>query len=183
MKLFLSKIHWPLITITYMLGILWSSLRPELHQKHDVVRETVHNGLHVPAYMGLTFLLVCTFQANEKSFVSIMESMKRRFSRIIGNNLKRHDDKNTTASATIRDRSAPIRVKNVNFFITMWTFIISASWGWINEIVQSHVPGRTCSVSDEVLNIIGTGLSLILIKKIKWLSVLQSEKTVTNSGS
>ena len=124
MKIVLSKIHWTLITAIYMLGILWSSLQPEVHQKHDVVRETVHNGLHVPAYMMLTFLLVRTFQS----------------------------------------------YKNTKLRIALWAFIISASWGWINEIVQSYVPGRTCSLSDEVLNIIGTGLSLILIKKIKWLT-------------
>ena len=122
-KLYLSKIQWTLITITYMLAILGSSLQPALHQKHDVVRETVHNGLHVPAYMGLTFLLVSTFQSY-----------------------------NTKSRVVLR------------------AFFISASWGWINEIVQSYVPGRTCLVSDEVLNIIGTGLSLILMKKIKWLT-------------
>ena len=124
MKIVLSKIHWTLITATDMLGILWSSLQPEVHQKHDVVRETIHNGLHVPAYMGLTFLLVSTFQA----------------------------------------------YKNTKSRVALWAFFISASWGWINEIVQSYVPGRSCSVSDEVLNIIGTGLSLILMKRIKWLT-------------
>ena len=107
-----------------MLAILWSSLQPEVHEKHNVIKETIHNGLHVPAYMGLTFFLVSTFQS----------------------------------------------YKNTKLRIALWAFFISASWGWINEIVQSYVPGRTCLVPDEVLNIIGTGLSLILMKKIKWLT-------------
>ena len=53
--------------------------------------------------------------------------------------------------------------------IVFWAFAISVWYGWLNEILQSFSPGRTCSVSDEVLNILGTTLALLLFKKFGWM--------------
>ena len=102
-----------------MLGILGSSLMPAQHEARNVVKESIHNGPHIPAYMGLTFLLVKMFQSYQ------------------------------------------VKAK-----IIIWIFLISALWGWINEIVQNYVPGRDCSVTDEIFNIIGTIAALILIKRL-----------------
>jgi len=52
---------WRLAAYFYILGILFFSVRPDLRPPGtgNVVVEQVKNWLHVPAYAGLTFLLLC----------------------------------------------------------------------------------------------------------------------------
>lgn len=59
----LSRRSWRLVTYLYALGILFFSLQPDLRPpgSENIMIDQVKNWLHVPAYAGLTFLLLCSF--------------------------------------------------------------------------------------------------------------------------
>jgi glycopeptide antibiotics resistance protein len=46
-----------------------------------------------------------------------------------------------------------------------WTLALSAGYGVLDELHQLQVPGRFASLTDMVLNILGTGIALWLIKR------------------
>lgn len=52
---------WRFFVYLYILGILFFSIQPDLRppDSGNAVVEQVKNWLHVPAYAGLTFLLLC----------------------------------------------------------------------------------------------------------------------------
>jgi len=54
---------WRLVTIFYALGILFVSIQPDLRppESKNIIIEQTKNWLHVPAYAGLAFLLLCSF--------------------------------------------------------------------------------------------------------------------------
>ena len=118
----IDKRLWLLATLIYMVLLMGVEISPDLHPgKASVAKQIAHNGLHVPAYAVLTFLLVNTLQ---------LYGVKKT---------------------------------------VLWAFAISVWYGWLNEILQSFSPGRTCSVGDEVLNILGAVIALVFMKKMRIL--------------
>ena len=46
----------------------------------------------------------------------------------------------------------------------LWVFLISVGYGGLIEVLQGLIPGRTPSLGDESLNILGTILALIFFR-------------------
>ena len=65
--------------------------------------------------------------------------------------------------------------KNLKYTTTfVIAFIITATFGIINEIAQIYIPGRDAIILDAVLNTIGAGLGLWAFdKRVKALLMLQ----------
>lgn len=46
-----------------------------------------------------------------------------------------------------------------------WVFFISVSYGILMEIGQSFIPGREASLSDAMLNALGAGVVIFIVKR------------------
>ena len=49
--------------------------------------------------------------------------------------------------------------------VNLWVFLISVGYGGLIEILQGFVPGRTPSLGDESLNMLGTALVLLCLRR------------------
>jgi len=128
-----------------MLGILYCSLQPSDAFKGWSFSGMIMDLLHIPAYSGLTFLLVMSFRP-----VIVSEAKQSQFKS--------------------EDRFQPVpsnATSSPNLIINIFTFIIAVAYGILNEFIQAHVPGRDCSLWDASRNALGSGAMLALLRFLK----------------
>ncbi len=49
----------------------------------------------------------------------------------------------------------------------IFAFLLAAACGILNEFIQLHVPGRSCSISDMMVNTSGALLAILLFSRFK----------------
>ena len=146
----LSRRSWLLLTIAYMLAVLWSSTVPSSSDTTGFSRRgLVMDLLHIPAYSVLAYFFLQTLSAFR--FLS----------------------KNTVESHHPGDKTDVEKFFSLtNHVRTTQILVLSAAvcFGVLNEFVQAHIPGREFSVGDMLRNALGAGLTLYFFRnKQQWL--------------
>lgn len=139
---------WLFLTILYMTGIVYCSLRPAHAFHFWFLNADILNFLHIPAYAGLEFFLFFT--------------LRNFLISLTGGHLPQ------TCKQIVFDTP---QLTIIAYKFLFLSFLIAVLFGVLNEFIQAHVPGRDFSVADMVRNAFGAGLMAAGIwkwERLKW---------------